>query len=81
MTDEDTINEVLQIWRHATANLDLSGLLPVTAENVVFLAAGQPPLRGRDAFVSHFRAALETRRLEPTGELKEIGVAGEFAYC
>ena len=81
MTDEDKIMDVLRSWRRATANGDLSELLPLMAENVVFLAAGQPPLCGRDAFASHVRAALEKVRLEPTSELQEIGVAGDFAYC
>lgn len=81
MTDEDKIAELLGRWRRATANGDLSELLPLMAADVVFLAAGQPTLRGRDAFASHFRAALEKVRLEPTGELKEVVVSGDFAYC
>jgi uncharacterized protein (TIGR02246 family) len=81
MTDEDKINELLRSWRGATAAGDLPGLLSLTAEDVVFLAAGQPPLRGREAFAAHFRAALEKVSLEPTGQLQEIGVMGEFAYC
>ena len=81
MTDEETIRDVLQGWRRATTNGDLSGLLPLMAEDVVFLAAGQPALRGRDAFAAHFLAALEKVRLEPTGELQELVVAGDFAYC
>jgi uncharacterized protein (TIGR02246 family) len=81
MIDEDKIKDVLRNWRCATANGDLPQLLTLMAEDVVFLAAGQPPLRGRDAFAAHFRAAVERVRLEPTGELQEIGVAGDLAYC
>lgn len=81
MTDEDEIRELLQRWRHATADGDVSQLLPLMAEDVVFLSAGQPALRGRDAFEAHLRAALEAVRLEPIAELQEIAVTGEFAYC
>ncbi len=81
MTDEDEIRELLRRWRHATADGDVSQLLPLMAEDVVFLSAGQPALRGRHAFETHIRAALTTVRLQPTAELQEIAVAGKFAYC
>ena len=81
MTDEDRIIDVLRTWRQATASGEVSALLPLMAEDVVFLAAGQPALRGRDAFASHIGAALTNVRLDPAGELKEVGVVGDFAYC
>ena len=81
MTDEAAIREVMQRWRHATADGKVAQLLPLMAEDVVFLAAGQPALRGRDAFEAHLRAALTAVHLQPTAELQEIAVAGEFAYC
>ena len=81
MTDEDEIHELLRRWRHATADGDVSQLLPLMAEDVVFLSAGQPALCGRAAFEAHFLAALKTVRLQPTAELREIAVAGELAYC
>ena len=81
MTDEDRIIELLRIWREATANGNVSALLPLVAEDVVFLSAGQPPIRGREAFAAHIGAALSHVRLEPTGDLKELGIAGDFAYC
>jgi uncharacterized protein (TIGR02246 family) len=81
MTGEDRIREVLQRWRRATADGNVAQLLPLMAEDVVFLSAGQPALRGRDAFEAHLRAALTAVHLKPTAELQEIAVAGNFAYC
>ena len=81
MTDEDAIRELMRHWRQATADGDVSQLLPLMAEDVVFLSAGQPALRGRGAFETHLRTALKTVRLQPTAELQEMAVAGEFAYC
>jgi uncharacterized protein (TIGR02246 family) len=81
MTDEDKIRDVLEQWRRATAAGNVSDLLPLMADDVVFLAAGQPALRGRDAFASHLRAALEKVRLEPSGETREIRVDGSLGYC
>jgi uncharacterized protein (TIGR02246 family) len=81
MTDEDEIRELMRRWRQATADGDVAGLLPLMAEDVVFLSAGQPALRGRAAFEAHLRGALTAVRLQPTAELREIAVAGNFAYC
>ena len=81
MTDEDEIHELLRRWRNATADGDVSQLVPLIAEDVVFLSAGQPTLCGRGAFETHLRAALKMVRLQPTAELQEIAVAGDFAYC
>ena len=81
MTDEDAIRELMRHWRQATADGDVPQLLPLMAEDVVFLSAGQPALRGRDAFETHLRTALQAVRLQPTAELLEIVVAGKFAYC
>ena len=81
MTDEDGIRELMQHWRSAVADGDVARLLPLMAEDVVFLSAGQPTLRGREAFEAHLRAALQTVHLQPTADLQEIVVAGDFAYC
>ena len=81
MTDEEKIRELLRSWHRATAQGDVSQLMPLMAEDVVLLSAGQAPLRGREAFASHLRAALEKVRLEPSGDVQEICIAGDFAYC
>ena len=47
---------------------------------VVFLTPGQAPM-GRRAFAAAFRAGVERMRIQPSCEIKEIHVAGEFAYC
>jgi uncharacterized protein (TIGR02246 family) len=81
MTDEDEISDLLRRWRHATSEGDVTQLLPLMAEDVVFLSTGQPALCGREAFEAHFLAAMTTVRLQPIGELREIVVSGTFAYC
>ena len=75
------IHELMRRWRRAIVEEDVSQLLPLMAEDVVFLSAGQPTLRGREAFETHLRAALKTVRLEPTADVQEVAVAGDFAYC
>ena len=51
------------------------------AEDVVFLVAGHAPMRGRTAFESGLRKLLATHRIESTGEVQEVVVSGELAYC
>jgi uncharacterized protein (TIGR02246 family) len=80
LTDEQKIRDLITRWHVATAAGDLPEILPLMAEDVVFLTPGQPPMRGRDAFASGFRAVLEKARIESRGEPQEIRVAGDLAY-
>ena len=79
--DEQWIRTLIAEWLGATPAGDLSKILPLMAENVVFLIAGQPPMRGRDAFAAAFQAGLGKVRIEPKSTIQEIEVAGNFAYC
>lgn len=79
--DEQSIRDLIADWLSATAAGDLSKILPLMAEDVVFLIAGQPPMRGRDAFAAAFQAGLGKVRIEPKSTIQEIEVAGNFAYC
>ncbi len=78
--DEQAIREVVAAWMMATAAGDVSQLRPLMAEDVVFLTPGQAPMRGRDAFVAGFQAALQHVRIQPSGEVLEITVTGDWAY-
>jgi uncharacterized protein (TIGR02246 family) len=49
--------------------------------DVVFLVAGQPPMKGRQAFENGLRCVLETQRIESAGDIQEIQVSGDLAYC
>jgi uncharacterized protein (TIGR02246 family) len=79
--DEQSIRTLIADWLSATAAGDLAKILPLMAEDVVFLIAGQPPMHGRDAFAAAFNSGAGKIRIEPTGTIQEIQVAGNFAYC
>jgi uncharacterized protein (TIGR02246 family) len=79
--DEQAIRELISSWMRATAAGDVSQLRALMAEDVVFLRAGQPPMRGRDAFTTSFEAALQRVRLEATSDIQEIHVTSDWAYC
>ncbi|MGH7452127.1 MAG: YybH family protein, partial [bacterium] len=56
-------------------------LLSLMADDVVFLVAGQAPMRGRDTFAAGFQELLKHHRIHSTGEIKEIQISGDMAYC
>ena len=78
--DKQAIRDLISEWQRATAAGDISRLLPLMAEDVVFLVAGQAPMRGRDAFAGAFRGALQQVHIESQSEIQEIEVSGDLAY-
>jgi uncharacterized protein (TIGR02246 family) len=78
---EQAIRDLIALWHTATMAGNVDTVLNLMTEDVVFLAAGQPPMRGRDAFAAALRALLVIRRIESTFEIQEIIVAGNLAYA
>lgn len=79
--EKQKIREVIASWMRATAEGDLERVLNLMAEDVVFLIAGQPPMRGREAFAAAARSAAGKFRIDGKPEIQEIHVAGDYAYC
>lgn len=77
--DEQAIRELVATWYAATIAGDLTKLLTLMTEDVVFLTAGQPPM-SKDSFAAAFSGALQHVRIEPRGEIREIQVSGDWAY-
>src|SRR5947209_10972595 len=80
-TDEQAIRDLIALWHRATAADDVDTVLGLMTEDVVFLVAGQPPMRGRDAFERGLRQLLAQHRIESSGDVREIEVSGTLAYC
>jgi uncharacterized protein (TIGR02246 family) len=80
-SDEQAIREIVETWHRATAAGEISRILPLMAEDAVFLGAGRPPMRGRSAFEDGLRAILAHTRIDPSGDIREIAVCGDLAYC
>ena len=79
--DEQAIRDLVANWLRATIAGDLPRLLALMAEDVVFLAPGQPPLRGKEAFATAFNAAVQRVRIDAASEIQEVRVEGGMAYC
>jgi len=80
-SDEQAIRNLVALWHSATASGDVDAVLGLMAEDVVFLVAGRPPMQGRSSFENGLRKLLATHRIESTGEVREIEVSGDLAYC
>jgi uncharacterized protein (TIGR02246 family) len=78
--DEQAIRDLIATWHSATAKSDLESLRSLMAEDVVFLVAGKPPMRGRDDFAAGFKQASEKFDIESSSNIQEIHVNGEWAY-
>ena len=79
--DEQAIRDLVALWHSATAAGDVDTVLGLMDEDIVFLVAGQPPMRGRDSFEHGLRGLLTQHRIESTGEVQEVEVSGTLAYC
>jgi uncharacterized protein (TIGR02246 family) len=80
-SDEKAIRDLVSRWHTATAAGDIDTVLSLMAEDVIFLSAGNSPMQGRDSFGAALRGLFQQRRVESTGEVKEIGISGALAYC
>ncbi len=77
--DERGIREVHSTWLNAVNTGDLTCLLTLMADDVVFLSPGQAPV-GRDGFSAKFSAAHQQLRIRCISDLEEVVVVGEVAY-
>ncbi|HET6898073.1 MAG TPA: SgcJ/EcaC family oxidoreductase [Vicinamibacteria bacterium] len=81
MKEEEDIRQLVAAWHRATAAGDVETILGLMAEDVVFLRAGQPPMKGKAAFAEGTRAALDKFRIESSADVQEVRTAGDLAYC
>lgn len=78
-SDEQAIKELINDWLVATSAGDIEHVSELMADDVVFLRCGQPPIRGKAAFVAA-QDTLNQYKLESQSEIREIRVLGDWAY-
>jgi uncharacterized protein (TIGR02246 family) len=77
--DEQAIRSLITTWMQATAAADLPRVLELMDDDVVFLGAGRPPMRGRNDFAAASKAMQA--RVEGSADIQEVRVFGDWAYC
>jgi uncharacterized protein (TIGR02246 family) len=78
-SDEQAIRSLVHTWLRESKAGNTGKVLTLMAEDVVFLVAGQPPMRGKAAFAAS-QSALKDVDLDATSEIQEIKVFGDWAY-
>jgi uncharacterized protein (TIGR02246 family) len=79
--DEQAIRDVVATWDRVTRAGDVEALAPLMAEDVVYLVAGRPPMRGRETFMELARSMQGGGTVEASGEFEEIHLMGDWAYA
>jgi uncharacterized protein (TIGR02246 family) len=79
--DEQAIRNLVTRWHAATATGDVDTILGLMSEDVVFLVPGKPPVKGRSTFEKELRGLLKSHRITSSGDVQEVKVSGDLAYC
>ena len=78
--EKQKIREVIDDWIKASAAGDLERVLPLMDEVVVFLRPGMAVMTGRESYAAASRAMAGNVRFEGRPNIKEIQIAGDYAY-
>src|SRR5438874_9701819 len=76
--DERAIRELVETWLTATKVGDLSRVLSLMADDVIFMVPGQKPF-GKEAFAAGF-SGKGNFQIDGKGDIQEIQLLGDWAY-
>ena len=76
--DEQAIRDLVSTWISASNAGDTQKVLSLMADDVVFLVAGQKPMRKADYVAG--QAALKDVAMEAKSETQEIRIFDDWAY-
>lgn len=77
--DEQAIRRLIATWMTASAAGDIPTVLGLMADDVVFLTAGQKPF-GKAEFAERSRQ-MAGLKIEGRSEIRELEIAGSWAWC
>ena len=80
MTDEDAIRNLIITWQEASKAGNLSGLLGLMTEDVVFLTPGQVPM-DKASFTAGFKLMIEQVSIDSSSDIQELVISKNLAYC
>jgi uncharacterized protein (TIGR02246 family) len=79
MTDDERSNrELVATWLAASKNGDLTAVLDLMTDDVIFMVPGSKPF-GKDAFAMAFEGIKQVR-IEGRGDIQELQILGDWAY-
>jgi uncharacterized protein (TIGR02246 family) len=80
VSDEHQIRAVIDSWLLASRAGDLTALLNLMTEDVVFLTPGNMPMR-REQFMDLFKSMVGVVDIDGRSDVQEITVTGDTAIC
>jgi uncharacterized protein (TIGR02246 family) len=79
MTDDERSNrELVATWLAASKNGDLTAVLDLMTDDVIFMVPGSKPF-GKGAFAMAFEGIKQVR-IEGRGDIQELQILGDWAY-
>lgn len=79
--DEQEIRQLVSAWMTASKAGDVEKVLSLMADDVVFLVAGQPPMRKDDfAAAARLQAEEDAPPFDGSSEIREIKILGDWAF-
>ena len=77
--DEQAIREMVDTWLEASKRGDMTTLLKLLADDVLFIVPGKEPF-GKEAFAAANQQQMKDTKMETAIDIKEIEVIGEWAW-
>ena len=77
--DEQAIREMVDTWLEASKRGDVTTLLNLLADDVLFITPGSEPF-GKEEFAAGNHEPLKDTKMEADIDIKEINVAGPWAW-
>ena len=77
--DEQAIRESVETWLEASKKRDLSTLLDLLAEDVLFIVPGKEPF-GKEEFAAANQQQMKDVEMDAKIDIKEVEVAGDWAW-
>jgi len=77
--DKQAIREMVDTWLDASKRGDLTTLLNLLADDVLFIVPGQEPF-GKEEFAAQNQEQMNDTKMEAKIDIKEIEVVGAWAW-
>ena len=81
MNEKDQINNLLKAYEKALNTSDVAAVLPLYAQDGVFMPQHSPAQVGIAAVEAAYHFVFQMLKLDVIFTIHEIGVAGQFAYA
>jgi len=78
-TDEQAIRAVIGEWVRASCAGDVSTMLTLLADDMLFLVPGQPPI-GKQEFKAAWEGPMKSAKVATEAEVEEVLVSGDFGF-